>query len=105
MRLNGQCRKATREATKNQGGLIGWKAISQYSGLCRSALDRYRHSDGFPVCHLPDKRMFTTKRLVDQWVMARMMVEQELVEKRDCSGNARHTPDNDLEPTDSTILS
>ena len=92
MRLNGQCRKATREATDNQGGLIGWKAISLYSGLCRSALDKYRHSDGFPVCHLPDKRMFTTKTLIDQWIMARMVVEQELVEKRDYIENRDQAP-------------
>ena len=88
----------TRPATDNQGGLIGWKAISQYSGLCRSALDRYRHSDGFPVCHLPDKRMFTTKRLVDQWVMARMVVEQELVEKRDYIETEDQALDNRPEP-------
>ena len=66
------------ETSRYQGTLIGWKQISQYTGLCMSTLIRYTRSDGFPACHLPDKRMFTTKTLVDQWVMARMVIEQGL---------------------------
>ena len=66
------------EANSYQGTLIGWKQISQYSGLCVSTLIRYTRSDGFPACHLPDNRMMTTKTLVDQWIMARMTIEQGL---------------------------
>ena len=66
------------DANDYQGSLIGWKQISQYTGLCVSTLIRYTRSDGFPACHLPDKRMLTTKTLIDQWVMARMTIEQGL---------------------------
>ena len=84
---------ATQPANENQGALIGWRQISEYAGLCASTLIRYTRSDGFPACHLPDKRMFTTKGLVDQWVMARMVIEQESTEKRDYS----ETGENGLE--------
>ena len=71
-------RRSIPECHANQGSLIGWKQISQYTGLGVSTLIKYSRSDGFPVCHLPDQRMFTTKSLVDQWVMARMVIEQDL---------------------------
>ena len=74
----GRIRHATGSASEHQGSLIGWKQISQYTGLCMSTLIRYTRSDGFPACHLPDNRMFTTKTLVDQWIMARMTIEQGL---------------------------
>ena len=81
----GRIRHATGSASEHQGSLIGWKQISQYTGLCMSTLIRYTRSDGFPACHLPDNRMFTTKTLVDQWVMARMTIEQGLADPGDNS--------------------
>ena len=71
-------RRSIPDANADQVSLIGWKQISQYTGLCVSTLIRYTRSDGFPVCHLPDQRMFTTKSLIDQWIMARMTIEQGL---------------------------
>ena len=81
----GRIRHATGSASEHQGSLIGWKQISQYTGLCVSTLIRYTRSDGFPVCHLPDQRMFTTKSLIDQWIMARMVIEQGLADSVDNS--------------------
>ena len=75
---NGFNKLGTRQPNDDQGTLVGWRQISQYTGLCVSTLIRYTRSDGFPACHLPDKRMFTTKTLVDQWIMARMVIEQDL---------------------------
>lgn len=72
---------ATRPPQDNQGGLVGWKAITQYAGLCVTALAKYRRFDGFPACALPDGRMYTSKNLIDQWIMARMVLEQEKAEK------------------------
>ena len=71
-------RRSIPDAHADQVSLIGWKQISQYTGLCVSTLIRYTRSDGFPACHLPDNRMMTTKTLVDQWIMARMTIEQGL---------------------------
>ncbi len=95
---NGFNKLGTRQPSDDQGSLIGWRQISRYSGLCVSTLIRYRRDHGFPACHLPDKRMFTTKTLVDQWVMARMVVEQELVEKRDYPESDMHVPGEDSQP-------
>ena len=81
----GRIRHLTGSASEHQGSLIGWKQISQYTGLCMSTLLRYTRSDGFPACHLPDNRMFTTKTLVDQWIMARMTIEQGLADPVDNS--------------------
>ena len=67
---------ATRPPHENQGGLIGGKAISQYLGLCLSAVRKYRRFDGLPVCYLPDGRLYSSKNLIDQWVMVRY-VEQD----------------------------
>ena len=78
-------RRSIPDANADQVSLIGWKQISQYTGLCVSTLIRYTRSDGFPVCHLPDQRMFTTKSLIDQWIMARMTIEQGLVDPGDNS--------------------
>ena len=82
---NGFNKLGTRQPNDNHGTLIGWKQISQYTGLCVSTLIRYTRSDGFPACHLPDNRMFTTKTLVDQWIMARMTIEQGLADPVDNS--------------------
>ena len=77
MRANGFNKLGTGQAKPDQGTLIGWDQISQYLGLCVSTLIRYRRSDGLPVCHLPDGRMFTSKCLIDQWILARLNAEQE----------------------------
>ena len=76
MKHNGAHRLATGPPKDNQGTLVGWEQISQYLGLCVSTLIKYRRSDALPVCNLPDNRVFSTKNLIDQWVMVRY-VEQD----------------------------
>jgi len=77
MGLNGHARIATRKPQANQGSLIGWSQICEYLGLCVTACIKYRRFEGLPVCKLPDGRMFTSKTLIDQWILARQAVELE----------------------------
>ncbi len=83
MGMNGHKRYAIRSNTENQGGLIGGKQISQYAGLCLSAVTKYRRLHGFPVCHLPDNRLYTTKSLIDQWIIARQLEQESLAVQAD----------------------
>ena len=88
--LNGHTRKATREQQGNQGALIGWKQICEYLGLSVSSCIKYRRLEALPVCHLPDGRMFTSKCLIDQWILARLQAEQDNSAQPDIVVPAQH---------------
>jgi len=90
MGANGHRSRAIGGPNASQGALIGWKQISQYLGLCVSSCIKYRASDALPVCHLPDGRMFTTKVLIDQWILARLQAEQDTGAQPDIVVPAQH---------------
>ncbi len=75
--------RRTLPAKENQATLIGGEQICQYLGLCISSVIRYRRNHALPVCNLPDGRLFTTKNLIDQWVIARMLEQESLAVQAD----------------------
>jgi len=75
--------------------LIGWRAISQYMGVCDRALRRYEKREAFPACRLPDGRIMTSKSLIDQWILARTTIyrRQQSDEPEPCGLYQELTPD------------
>ncbi len=95
---NGFNKLGVGQAKENQGTLIGWEQIHQYLGLCVSTMIRYRRDHGLPICNMPDNRVFTTKNLIDQWVIARMLEQESLTAQAEhktepSTDNQELTPD------------
>ncbi len=70
-------RFASQTLEDERGCLIGIKQIGQYVGVCGATVAKYRQSDGFPVCKMPDGRYITTKLLISEWILARRAQELE----------------------------
>ena len=65
-----------------QGAIIGVTDIARYCGISLVTVWRWRRLHGFPATTLPDGRIYTTKSLIDKWVMSR----------QDCIGRLNQSP-------------
>lgn len=53
----------------NEPGLpIGLEQISRYCGVSRWTLRRWPVTAGFPMARLPNGKIATSRRLIDQWL-------------------------------------
>ena len=62
------------------GALSGWRAISQYLGVCESTAREWSRRDALPVTWRPDGRVYITKSLIDQWLMAKATLRWKALE-------------------------
>lgn len=65
-----------------QGAIIGVADISRYCGISLVTVWRWRRLHSFPATTLPDGRIYTTKSLIDKWIMSR----------QDCIGRLNQSP-------------
>ena len=64
---------------KGQGTLIGWRGIAHYLGVCERTACRLSEFQGLPIAKFPDKRVFTSKLLIDRWILARSEMRTEML--------------------------
>lgn len=57
--------------------LEGLQAIGNYIGRGESTVIKYITGHGLPATRLPSGKWFTTKRLIDQWILAGYRAELE----------------------------
>lgn len=62
---------AKNDAKSDVGGIYGWRKIARYLGVCERTAHRWSQEQGLPVASMPDRRVYTTRSLIDQWVLAR----------------------------------
>ena len=55
--------------------IVGLKNIAQAVGRSERTVQRWYKRHSFPMCHLPDGSVATTRTLVDMWILARRNVE------------------------------
>jgi len=72
-----------------QGTLIGNEAIARYIGINACTVWRWRHEHGLPVATLPGGNVMTTKSLIDEWLLARVTVnDQRVTSDTSCAGQS-----------------
>lgn len=62
--------KAERVSHPSPEVLLGAAAIAEYAGVKWNVLLLWRRRYGFPVGKLPNGRWCTTKRLIEEWILA-----------------------------------
>ena len=69
--------------------------------MCVQTVGKYRRTAGLPVCCLPDGRLFTTKNLLDQWTIARMIAQDPELQADlvDNPGSSVDKPEQNVIPT------
>ena len=60
-----------REPVDGQGLIHTWGPIAQYLGTSVSTARRWANYYGLPVGHTPAGRVFTSKSMIDQWILAK----------------------------------
>ena len=58
--------------------LKGLDEIGRYVRKSPRTLRRWYKRESFPLCHLPDGSVITSKALIDTWILARNRVERGL---------------------------
>lgn len=58
--------------------LKGLDEIGHYMRRSPRTLRRWYKTESFPLCHLPDGSVVTTKALIDTWILARNRIERGL---------------------------
>jgi hypothetical protein len=69
------------DSTAQMGTLRNWKAIYLYLGVSESTARRWERLHGLPVMRMPGGEAFTTKNLIDQWVLARVRAQREALQR------------------------
>ena len=93
-RLSGRMsRYASRESPDV---LIGWGPISRHCCVCERTVARWAKHHGFPACRLPDGRIMTSKSLIDHWIFARQLAEQDMIEELGDSDSKAESNDSEI---------
>ena len=59
--------------------LLTWPLISQYLWVSTTTARRWARVEGLPIAYRPDGRTFTSKSLIDQWILVRVRQRRELL--------------------------